>query len=147
VIGPGVPRRDERHEIRDVVEHCRSGPFELLRRTEAAFHGSTGAVRLSKPVIGMVAYEDGYLMVAGDHGIFDFSSEPFLDSLGADLRRHLDRRGGTPLKESMGRETGRAVRAPTARFGRRICSRMGTSLVGERGGQIVAAGPTCRGAR
>jgi hypothetical protein len=44
---------------------------------------SMGATRLNKPVIGMVAYGDGYLMVATDGGIFDFSSTPFLGSLGA----------------------------------------------------------------
>ena len=30
----------------------------------------------------MVAYGDGYLMVASDGGIFDFSSQAFLGSLG-----------------------------------------------------------------
>ena len=31
----------------------------------------------------MVAYGDGYLMVASDGGIFDLSSKPFAGSLGA----------------------------------------------------------------
>jgi hypothetical protein len=30
----------------------------------------------------MVRYADGYLMVGADGGIFDFSSAPFLGSLG-----------------------------------------------------------------
>jgi hypothetical protein len=34
-------------------------------------------------VTGMVRYADGYLMVGEDGGIFDFSSSPFLGSLGA----------------------------------------------------------------
>jgi hypothetical protein len=31
---------------------------------------------------GMVRYGDGYLMVAEDGGIFDFSNRPFAGSLG-----------------------------------------------------------------
>jgi hypothetical protein len=50
---------------------------------EAQFLGSMGATRLSRPVTGMVRYADGYLMVGEDGGIFDFSSSPFLGSLGA----------------------------------------------------------------
>ena len=40
------------------------------------------AARAAAP-IGMVEYGDGYLMVASDGGIFDFSSKPFLGSLGS----------------------------------------------------------------
>ena len=55
---------------------------------EAEFRGSVpGALqsgqRLSKPVIGAIAYGDGYLMVASDGGIFSFSNRPFLGSLGS----------------------------------------------------------------
>jgi hypothetical protein len=42
-----------------------------------------GATRLNKPVSGMVRYGDGYLMVAEDGGVFNFSSRPFSGSLGA----------------------------------------------------------------
>ena len=49
---------------------------------DAPFRGSMGSTKLNKPVIGMVAYGDGYLMVAADGGIFDFSSKPFVGSLG-----------------------------------------------------------------
>jgi hypothetical protein len=42
-----------------------------------------GAKALNKPVVGMVGYADGYLMVGSDGGIFDFSAKPFLGSLGA----------------------------------------------------------------
>jgi hypothetical protein len=35
-------------------------------------------------VIGVVAYGDGYLMVAIDGGVFNFSTHPFLGSLGGD---------------------------------------------------------------
>ena len=37
---------------------------------------------LNQPIIGMTAYGDGYLQVASDGGIFVFSDEPFLGSLG-----------------------------------------------------------------
>jgi len=49
----------------------------------AGCRGSLGSVHLNKPVIGMVAYGDGYLMLASDGGIFDFSTTPFLGTLGA----------------------------------------------------------------
>ena len=45
-----------------------------------------GGTRLNKPVVGMVRYGNGYLMVGSDGGIFDFSDKPFLGSL-----------AGTPL--------------------------------------------------
>ena len=32
-----------------------------------------GGTRLNKPVVGMVRYGNGYLMVGSDGGIFDFS--------------------------------------------------------------------------
>jgi hypothetical protein len=49
---------------------------------DAPFKGSMGGTRLAKPVTGMVRYGDGYLMVGQDGGIFDFSSSPFVGSLG-----------------------------------------------------------------
>jgi len=55
---------------------------------DAPFKGSMGAVKLSKPVTGMVRYGDGYLMVAEDGGIFNFSSAPFTGSLGAHPPAH-----------------------------------------------------------
>ncbi|HVW32480.1 MAG TPA: metallophosphoesterase [Acidimicrobiia bacterium] len=48
----------------------------------APFKGSMGGQKLNKPVTGMVRYADGYLMVGEDGGIFNFSSQPFLGSLG-----------------------------------------------------------------
>ena len=48
----------------------------------AEFHGSMGDRVLNKPVTGMVPFGDGYLMMAEDGGIFDFSSFPFFGSLG-----------------------------------------------------------------
>ena len=42
-----------------------------------------GAQRLNRPITGMVSYGNGYLMVATDGGIFNFSDRPFAGSLGA----------------------------------------------------------------
>jgi hypothetical protein len=40
-----------------------------------------GSVALNQPVDGLVAYGNGYLMVASDGGVFDFSNRAFLGSL------------------------------------------------------------------
>ena len=52
---------------------------------EAGFKGSLGAVKLNKPVTGMVRAGTGYLMVGEDGGIFDFSgiADGFQGSLGS----------------------------------------------------------------
>ena len=52
-----------------------------------------GGTRLNQPVIGMVAFGVGYLMVASDGGIFNFSDKPFLGSLGANPPARTDRLG------------------------------------------------------
>jgi type VII secretion-associated serine protease mycosin len=49
---------------------------------QAASHGSMAGKPLNKPVVGMVSFGNGYLMVAADGGIFNFSSKPFYGSLG-----------------------------------------------------------------
>src|SRR2546428_10628242 len=49
---------------------------------QAPFYGSTGNIRLNKPVTGMVRFGNGYLMVASDGGIFNFSDKQFFGSLG-----------------------------------------------------------------
>ncbi len=36
---------------------------------------------LNRPVVGTLAYSNGYLMVGSDGGIFTFSDKPFLGSL------------------------------------------------------------------
>ena len=41
-----------------------------------------GSVRLNRPVMGMVRFGNGYLMVGEDGGIFNFSDLEFLGSLG-----------------------------------------------------------------
>jgi hypothetical protein len=50
---------------------------------DAPFRASMGAVRLNRPVTGMVRFGNGYLMVGDYGGILSFSDQPFLGSLGA----------------------------------------------------------------
>jgi Tol biopolymer transport system component len=49
---------------------------------ETPFRGSMGGKPLNKPMTGMIPFGNGYLMVAEDGGIFNFSNLPFLGSLG-----------------------------------------------------------------
>ena len=48
------------------------------------FHGSTGGLRLNKPIVGMAAVPtptgDGYWLVASDGGVFSFGDAPFRGS-------------------------------------------------------------------
>ena len=37
---------------------------------------------MNRPIVGMVAFGNGYLMVGADGGIFNFSTSPFAGSLG-----------------------------------------------------------------
>jgi hypothetical protein len=50
---------------------------------EAPFRGSMAAIRLNKPITGMVPNGNGYLMVGEDGGIFNFSDKPYQGSLGS----------------------------------------------------------------
>ncbi len=49
---------------------------------DAQFYGSTGAILLNKPIVGMASTPDGdgYWMVASDGGIFSFGNAPFYGS-------------------------------------------------------------------
>jgi hypothetical protein len=47
-----------------------------------------GGQRLNQPVTGMVPFGQGYLMVAADGGIFNFSDRAFAGSLGANPPAH-----------------------------------------------------------
>ncbi|MGD9793473.1 MAG: hypothetical protein AB7V43_08315, partial [Acidimicrobiia bacterium] len=49
---------------------------------DAPFLGSLGGITLNQPVIGAVPFGSGYLMVASDGGIFNFSDKAFYGSLG-----------------------------------------------------------------
>ena len=57
---------------------------------DAAFYGSTGAIHLNQPIVGMAATSDGkgYRLVAADGGIFSFGDATFYGSTGA---IHLNR--------------------------------------------------------
>jgi hypothetical protein len=49
---------------------------------DATFEGSTGAIALNKPIVGVVATRDGggYWLVAADGGIFSFGDALFSGS-------------------------------------------------------------------
>jgi streptogramin lyase len=51
----------------------------------AAFFGSTGSIKLNKPIVGMAATPDsgGYWLVASDGGIFAFGNAAFFGSTGS----------------------------------------------------------------
>ena len=52
---------------------------------DAQFYGSTGAMKLNKPIVGMASTPDGkgYWLVASDGGIFSFGDAQFYGSTGA----------------------------------------------------------------
>jgi len=52
---------------------------------DATFYGSTGALRLNSPILGLAATPagDGYWLVAADGGIFSFGDAQFYGSTGA----------------------------------------------------------------
>jgi hypothetical protein len=52
---------------------------------DAAFYGSTGAIKLNKPIVGMASTPTGrgYWLVASDGGIFAFGDAGFFGSTGA----------------------------------------------------------------
>ena len=52
---------------------------------DAKFYGSTGAIHLNQPIVGMAATPDGagYWLVASDGGIFTFGDATFYGSTGA----------------------------------------------------------------
>jgi hypothetical protein len=57
---------------------------------DAGYFGSTGAIHLNQPIVGMASSTDGagYLLVAADGGIFTFGDALFFGSAGA---VHLNR--------------------------------------------------------
>ncbi|HEX4979255.1 MAG TPA: S8 family serine peptidase [Acidimicrobiales bacterium] len=52
---------------------------------DATFHGSTGAMRLNSPIVGMAPTPtgDGYWLVAADGGVFTFGDAGFFGSAGS----------------------------------------------------------------
>ena len=63
---------------------------------DATFYGSTGAIRLNKPIVGMAATPDGkgYWLVASDGGVFTFGDAGFYGSTGAHPPEPAHRRHG-----------------------------------------------------
>ena len=51
---------------------------------DANFYGSTGSLRLNKPIVGIAPTPNGrgYWMVASDGGIFSFGNAQFFGSMG-----------------------------------------------------------------
>ncbi len=66
---------------------------------DAAFTGSTGAIALNQPIVGMANTfsGDGYWLVASDGGIFSFGDATFCGSTGAHQPEPADRRASTPF--------------------------------------------------
>jgi hypothetical protein len=64
---------------------------------DAVFHGSSGAIALNKPVVGMMSTFDGggYWLVASDGGIFSYGNAGFQGSAGS-LRLNAPMVGGSP---------------------------------------------------
>ena len=50
----------------------------------APFYGSTGAIHLNQPIVGIAATDDarGYRFVASDGGVFNFGDAKFSGSTG-----------------------------------------------------------------
>ena len=70
---------------------------------DAQFHGSTGSLRLNKPVVGMAVTPDGggYWLVASDGGIFAFGDAGFYGSTGS-LRFNKPVIGMVPTHDGRG---------------------------------------------
>ncbi|MGH8921093.1 MAG: hypothetical protein ACRD0H_22630, partial [Actinomycetes bacterium] len=52
---------------------------------DAHFYGSTGAIHLAQPIVGMASTPDGrgYWLVAADGGVFSFGDATYKGSTGA----------------------------------------------------------------
>jgi hypothetical protein len=70
---------------------------------DATFYGSTGAIRLNQPIVGMTPTPDGrgYWLVAADGGIFTFGDANFYGSTGA-LKLNQPIVGMTPTPDGRG---------------------------------------------
>jgi hypothetical protein len=57
----------------------------IFKFGDASFHGSTGAMALNRPIVGMAATQsgNGYWLVASDGGIFSFGDASFHGSTGS----------------------------------------------------------------
>ena len=72
--------RCERHKLRFAQQAPGGAPAG-----HAAFYGSTKAITLAKPIVGMPSTPDGhgYWLVASDGGIFAYGDAGFYGSTGA----------------------------------------------------------------
>jgi hypothetical protein len=83
-------------ELGDIQTACQSVgsavPYRLVASDggvfsfgDAGFFGSTGAIRLNRPIVGMAASPsgNGYWLVASDGGVFSFGDAGFFGSTGA----------------------------------------------------------------
>ena len=71
---------------------------------DAAFFGSTGAIRLNRPIVGMAPTPSGqgYWLVASDGGIFSFGDARFFGSTGAiKLNKPIVGMAATPSGERL----------------------------------------------
>ena len=70
---------------------------------DAEFFGSTGAIRLNQPVVGMAATPDGggYWLVASDGGIFSFGDAHFFGSTGRSPQPAHRRHGRDPRRRRL----------------------------------------------
>ena len=78
----GVPRREPR---RAVGYHLVASDGGIFAFGDARFLGSTGGLRLNRPIVGMspTPSGNGYWLVASDGGIFAFGDAVFRGSTGA----------------------------------------------------------------
>ena len=76
-------RRHRRHPTGRATGRWRDGG--IFAFGDARFDGSTGALHLNQPIVGMAATADGagYWFVASDGGIFNFGDAPFFGSAGS----------------------------------------------------------------
>ena len=71
---------------------------------DAKFFGSTGAIKLNRPIVGMAATPsgNGYWLVATDGGIFAFGDAKFFGSTGAiKLTKPIVGMAATPIGQGL----------------------------------------------
>lgn len=60
------------------VSSLQTARFPELKEHHPPVVGKGEEAPSNKPITGMVRYGEGYLMVASDGGVFNFSDQPFL---------------------------------------------------------------------